>query len=484
METIGLIRDINNLLGDPAGIENIFREISVGIAVILFIFNSVQCFFGYKLTKLWIAISGFFLFGLVGLGIGSVNGGGETVIVWGLILAIIGAFIAFKLYKIGIFILGFIGGLIFGILVSNSISLGVILGIMLGVLSFILTKPVIIISTAIPAGIIAGNSLVTIFGLDSRGLGIVLGIIYAIAGITVQWTTNKDVDTKLPQEGASTPNLSVDKEELQNDEVRKEGNLETPILDAISGISRQTQYNMNYSVLKAKVKLNDETIKASKEAKGLNIFEVLSELQLIFYSGKTLKYIMMYCESIMYYLAVHEVVVTYICINSYTSLSWELSNIGFLLALIIGVLALSKKKYYSLITYFSITSITSSFKFLYLANYSFNIEKLVYALIIIGIDILVIKLFLETEDSVEFKKKASTLFLKATALNLNKTLKTKIMIRCPKCGELCDEDANFCQGCGEKIIMIKVEDKELNKEMLDLSKKIISNTEEEDFIQE
>ena len=478
METIGLIRDINNLLGDPAGIENIFREISVGIAVILFIFNSIQCFFGYKLTKLWISISGFFLFGLVGLGIGAASGGGETVIIWGLVLAIIGAFIAFKLYKIGIFLLGFIGGLILGILIFNSISLGVLLGVMLGVLSFILTKPVIIISTAIPAGMIAGNSLVTIFGSDSRGLGLVLGIIYAIAGIAVQWITNKDVKINAPQARAVTSNSSLDKEELQNDEMRREGNLETPIVDAMSEMARQAQDNMNDSISKAKQKLNDETIKVSEEAKGLNIFEVLGELQLIFYSGKISKYIMLYCEFIMYYLAAQEVIVAYMCINSHTYLSWELSNIGFLLALIIGVLALSKKKYYSLITYCSVTSITSSVKFLYLAKYSFNIEQLVYGLIIIGIDILVIKLFLETEDSVEFKKKASTLFSKATALNLNETLNTKIMVRCSKCGELCDEKAKFCQGCGEKFITINVEDKELNEEMLDLSKKIISNTEE------
>ena len=471
METLELIRDLNNLLGDPSGLENTFREVSVGIAVIVFLFNSIQCFFGYKLTKLWISISGFFLFGLIGLGIGAASGGSDEAVIIGLVLAIIGAFIAFKLYKIGIFILGFIGGLILGILIFNSISLGAVLGVMLGVLSFILTKPVIIVSTAIPAGMLAGSSLVTIFGSDSRVFGTVLGIIYAIAGIAVQWITNKDVKANARQSGSSISNSSLDKEELQNDEVRKEGDVETPIVDAMSEMARQANNNINDNISKAKQKLKDETIKASKEAKGLNIFEVLSELQLIFYSGKISKYIMLYCEFIMYYLAAQEVIVTYGYIASHTSLSLGISKIGFLIALIIGVLVLSKKKYYSFITYCSITSITSCIKFLYIAKYSFNIEHFVYALIIIGINILVIKLFLETEEGLGFKKKVSTLFSNTVSSNSNssqnETVKTKIMIRCPKCGELCDEKAKFFQGCGEKIIAINVEDKELNEEMLD-----------------
>lgn len=456
METIDLIRDINNLLGDPAGIGRTLREISVGIAVIVFLFNSIQCFFGYKLTKLWISISGFFLFGLIGLGIGVASGSKDGAIVWALVFAVIGAFIAFKLYKIGIFILGFIGGLIFGILIFNSISFGVVLGVTLGVLSFILIKPVIIISTAVPAGMMAGNSLVTIFGSNSKGLGIVLGVVYAIAGIAVQWITNKDVKVNETQAREAAANDSANKEEMENNKFKDVENVENQIVDTMSEMISQANNNINNNISKAKQKLEEETVKASEEAKGLNIFEILTELKLILYSSKTFKYIILYCEIIMYYLAAQEVIAAYVYVNSHSALSWQLSKIGILLGIIVGILALSKKNYYSVITYYSVASITFSIKFLHLIKFQFNIEQLLYSVVIIGINMLVIKLFLKTEEGIEFKNKVGVLFSNnvTSALTSNETVKTKIMVRCHKCGKLCNETDKFCGACGEQIMNV------------------------------
>lgn len=456
METIDLIRDINNLLGDPAGIERSLREISVGIAVMVFLFSSIQCFFGYKLTKLWIAISGFFLFGLIGLGIGIASGSKDGAIVWALVFAIIGAFIAFKLYQIGVFILAFIGGLVMGVLIFNAISFGVVLGVILGVLSIILMKPVIIISTAIPAGMAAGNSLITIFGSNSKGLGIALGVVYAIAGIIVQWITNKDEKSKntISGETSANTNVSLNKDEMQNDAFKDVENVQNQIVDTMSEMITQANNNINNNISKAKQKLEEEREKASKEAKGLNIFEVLSELKLILYSSNIFKYIILYCEIIMYYLAVQEIIAAYVYVNSYSALSWQLSKVGVLLGIIICILALSKKKYYSVITYYSVASITYIIKFLYLIKFQFNIEQLLYSVVIIGIDILVIKLFLKTEEGVEFKNKVRGLFLNniTSASTSNKTVKTKIMVRCHKCGKLCNETDKFCGACGEQII--------------------------------
>lgn len=461
METLDLIRDINNLLGDPGGLGKSLREISVGIATIAFLLNSIQCFFGYKLTKLWISISGFFLFGLIGLGIGAASGSGDGAIVWALVFGIIGAFIAFKLYKIGVFILAFIGGLILGILIFNAISFGVVLGVILGVLSLILMKPVIIISTAIPGGMVAGESLVTIFGSNSKGLGIALGVICAIAGIVVQWITNKDEKVKMSSSGTAT-NSSINNEDVQkNGEYR-----ESQIVETMSEMITQANNNINDNILKAKEKLEDETEKAQKEAKGLNIFEVLTELNLIFYSSKIFKYMVLYCEIIMYYLAAQEVITTSFNTRAYMNLSWQISKIGVLIGLFIGFIAFSKKKYYSVITYYSIASITYVIKFLALAKYNFNLEQLVYTLVIIGIDILAINLFLKTEEGLEFKKKVNILSTNtATSIsNLNEKARTKIMVRCPKCGRLCNETDKFCGGCGNKIITVSAEDTELNEE--------------------
>ncbi|NMF07117.1 hypothetical protein ACUH7Y_19300 [Clostridium beijerinckii] len=463
MDTIDLIRNINNLLGDPAGLERSFREISVGIAAIAFLFNTIQCFFGYKLAKLWISISGVLLFGLIGFGIGVASGSKDGAIVWALVFAIIGAFIAFKLYRIGVFILAFIGGLILGILLFNAISLGVILGVILGVLSLILMKPVIIISTAVPAGMMAGKSLVIIFGSNNKGLGITLGIIYAIAGIAVQWITNKNDKIKAPQASLAATNSSLNSENIQSNGE----NVENKIVETMSEMITQANNNINDNVSKAKQKLEEEIAKASEEAKGLTILEVLTELKSIFYSSKIFKYIILYCEIIMYYLAVQEIIATYSNTRSYIGLSWQISKIGALIALFIGVIAFSKKKYFSVIAYYSIASITYIIKFLSISKYNFNIEQLVYTLVIIGINILTMKLFFKTEEGIQFKKKASKLFSNTSTLisNSNETVKTKIMVRCSKCGKLCDETDKFCGGCGNQISILGVGDKKSNEEL-------------------
>lgn len=192
MVNINVLKDYLSMYANPKDIEQMIRNTLSAAAGIIFLISMIQCFLGYKLTKLWVTISGFFLFGIIGaaaaLSIGPFDGKSVIII---LLSAFSGAAIAFSLYKIGIFVLGACSGFMMGVLIFNNYDFGIILGIIIGILVLIFMKPIIIISTAVPSGIIAGISLVQIMGSGNEKSGLFIGGALAICGIVVQFITNK-----------------------------------------------------------------------------------------------------------------------------------------------------------------------------------------------------------------------------------------------------------------------------------------------------
>ena len=150
MQTSGflsILQQLNYMVEDPTGISGFASECIRVIAIVALVFTPLQCFLGYKLFKFWTAICGFFTFGIIGAAVTNViskNVG--TVMFVGIIAAFLGAFIAFKLYKVGSFILCAIMGFIIGYVLSQTVTLGIIISLILAVLSLFFVKPVIIIS--------------------------------------------------------------------------------------------------------------------------------------------------------------------------------------------------------------------------------------------------------------------------------------------------------------------------------------------------
>nr|WP_307990906.1 hypothetical protein [uncultured Niameybacter sp.] len=172
-------------------------EILMGIYLLVGgILALVQCFFGYKLLKLWIALIGGVFGGSLALLIGLVQGAGDRALFYFIVGAIIGGFLAFKVYLIGVFFIGVLGGImtaiILGIMMelgSGIIGLALILGIVGGIAVLILQKPAIIIATSLGTGM----QLVGIIGmlLDNTMLGILLGGIITCIGMWYQFTSGK-----------------------------------------------------------------------------------------------------------------------------------------------------------------------------------------------------------------------------------------------------------------------------------------------------
>lgn len=198
LELLGVAGELtgnSTLMGVSETISTIFSVMSAfGI-----IFGAIECFFGYRLFRIVTMISGFFVGGLLGGIIGGiVSGEGAGALFGFLLIGILGGWLAFKLYKLAVFVTCFLSGGILGLgigLIGGEIELGLslspILGIFAGVLGVIFTKPVIIISTSFSGGTAMGAALDGL--LNGDGLGTFLGVLLGVAGVFLQfWMEKKD----------------------------------------------------------------------------------------------------------------------------------------------------------------------------------------------------------------------------------------------------------------------------------------------------
>lgn len=160
------------------------------------LFALANCFFGYKLQKVWIALIGF-LIGLVGgFAAGMALGleAGPALLV-GVALGLVLGLVAFKIYRVGIFLLSF-GAVytMFYALIPISwvgIVVGIAGGILAGILAVKFLRPVIILTTGIGYGLSAGQMLLSLFKVTSLAVILPVGAALALAGILVQFKTTK-----------------------------------------------------------------------------------------------------------------------------------------------------------------------------------------------------------------------------------------------------------------------------------------------------
>lgn len=173
-------------------------------------FGIAQCFFGYRLYRILVMITGFFLGFGAGAGLAMAADGREVgIVLAGLLGGILGASLLWALYVVGVFMLGALAGGLLGLGLTASMDYEgvalvaiVVFGLAGGIAALYLQKFVIIISTAIVGAfnIIYGVGLVLTPRLDLRDLSRawrdiaggfeiapLLWIVLIIAGIWVQY---------------------------------------------------------------------------------------------------------------------------------------------------------------------------------------------------------------------------------------------------------------------------------------------------------
>jgi hypothetical protein len=126
-------------------------------AILLGVFGLVECFFGYRFFRILLAITGFFLGAQLGASFAVAHTTQSIVIVLiELITGIIGAVLFYYLYFVGFFLAGLGLGASIGTVIAANLSLSpdvttvvaVIGAIVGGLLGFVLSKYIIMASTA------------------------------------------------------------------------------------------------------------------------------------------------------------------------------------------------------------------------------------------------------------------------------------------------------------------------------------------------
>lgn len=198
------------LQSSSSGVSEIINQFSGVMAAVVFIIGIIQCYFGFKLFKVWLAIGGFIVGAIVGVFIGGVafNSGGAAII-FGFILAVILAYLAVKIYFLGIFILGGSCGFIIAMILSNSTPLSVVFGIIIGIIAAYFTKIAIIASTSISGGLSAGVALKQLLN-GQESLSVIFVALFVITGLYVQYKMNKD---------SSKPKMATSNHQDENNQI-------------------------------------------------------------------------------------------------------------------------------------------------------------------------------------------------------------------------------------------------------------------------
>ena len=180
------------------------------IMLLLLLFGALECFFGYRIFRVITALVGFIVGAAIGGVLGFFTAQQLGALIGGLVVGILGGLLAFKLYKLGVFVICFFAGAALGLVLgaaagdqSMAFAFAGIAGLALGVLGVILTGPLIIISTAIGGGMSCGMSLGTI--MSNMGLGLLLGVVLSIVGILLQFYMEKKKDTSGEKMPAAKP---------------------------------------------------------------------------------------------------------------------------------------------------------------------------------------------------------------------------------------------------------------------------------------
>lgn len=250
--------------GSDSDILNIFSEFSdtvnkirTVIAFIAIIIGIIQCFWGYKLYRVTLAISGFVTGATVGFIIGLLSAaamdadtmqGTVTFMLFSMVICgIIGALIAYFCELVGAFLVGFSGVYIASLVISifnkllkynthiaSSFFTSLIPAVIAGILVVKFWKPIIIIYT----GIIGAWSIAS--GTD---LGVFFFLLCAVCGIIYQIKSNGGLTYKPETPAAPMPQNYPDQHQssypiqyaapapTQQPAVRKENDQYPDILD-------------------------------------------------------------------------------------------------------------------------------------------------------------------------------------------------------------------------------------------------------------
>lgn len=179
--------------GALAGLQEMVRGAQQVVLAFSAVFALLNCFFGYKLIKIWAALAGFALGWVLGFAIslGFVENTGACALIGVAAGVALGA-VAFFLYRVGVFLFCFYLGASFCLAFIPGwpgALAGVAAGILVGVLAMKFLREVLILTSAFSGGMNAANGLLALFGVTAAWAVWAMGLVLAGLGALAQWKT-------------------------------------------------------------------------------------------------------------------------------------------------------------------------------------------------------------------------------------------------------------------------------------------------------
>lgn len=225
---------IVNITGNLLDSDLVNRFMMAIFAVIL-VFGILNCILGYRLLRFWMMVGGFLVGGGLALIIVRTMGTQEksTMMIAALVTGIIFAVIAFLIYKAGVFILAAGIGWALSIYFlhptsSASFFACILIGVALGSMAVKYCREVLIVSTSLIGGVMAGVSLAKLGDLADFPYGLGMSVGFAIIGMLIQFAINKpasddeeDLDDGEDSEQERSENQDQKQERSQRQEQRQ-----------------------------------------------------------------------------------------------------------------------------------------------------------------------------------------------------------------------------------------------------------------------
>lgn len=225
---------IVNIMGNLLDSDLVNRFMMAIFAVIL-VFGILNCILGYRLLRFWMMVGGFLVGGGLALIIVRTMGTQEKsmMMIAALVTGTIFAVIAFLIYKAGVFILAAGIGWALSIYFlhptsSASFFACILIGVALGSMAVKYCREVLIVSTSLIGGVMAGVSLAKLGDLADFPYGLGMSVGFAIIGMLIQFAINKpasdneeDLDDEEDSEQERSENQDRKQERSQRQEQRQ-----------------------------------------------------------------------------------------------------------------------------------------------------------------------------------------------------------------------------------------------------------------------
>ena len=225
---------IVNIMGNLLDSDLVNRFMMAIFAVIL-VFGILNCILGYRLLRFWMMVGGFLVGGGLALIIVRTMGTQEKsmMMIAALVTGIIFAVIAFLIYKAGVFILAAGIGWALSIYFlhptsSASFFACILIGVALGSMAVKYCREVLIVSTSLIGGVMAGVSLAKLGDLADFPYGLGMSVGFAIIGMLIQFAINnpasdneEDLDDEQDSEQDRSENQDRKQERSQRQEQRQ-----------------------------------------------------------------------------------------------------------------------------------------------------------------------------------------------------------------------------------------------------------------------